>query len=419
MNKKVYYGLMIFFIAMFYIGSSLLVRDNTDYDIELWSYYTGGHNVAINTFNQQNEQQIKYVGIAEENFMTKVETVIESKDMPDIIMVDSANLGQLVDQDQFVSFNQIFADDDNYQTYLQNASTYGLQLGQNNSEQKAIKFENSNGVFVYRSDLASLCLGIETPEQMTATLTNSTDLFKMYEQLKTSDNVKCNISLLATTNFTDYFTNPNHVIKNEQVNEQLIEDLKQTKEAIDSQLVYTRFGTYHELIDNSQQANFLGDITTVNQLRAIYDFNQPGKWAIAQAPIKYQGNTPYFLISKDADLEVVKSFFDQTYFNQQWLAANINDLGILENQLVMNAADLTSPNLQVYFTNEDLMVELSNSFELDNVNRNPNSTRFDSGIKNVVTGVMNEYIDGKITEQQIIEKIIEDLNKFYNGAMNL
>lgn len=415
MSKKLYYSLLLTFAIIFMIGMTLLFNQNSDYDLELWSYYAGGQNTAVEDFNKNSDYNMKFTGIAADNFTTKVDTAMASGQLPDIIMIDSNDLGRYVENDNFIDFNQLFNNSDGYDQYKQAASEYGLNLGQYEGMQKAIKFENSSSVFAYRSDLASECLNINSPEEMTSATSKYSDYTELYKKLQNSNDSNCSdLSLFATSEYTNYILNPNNLIKDGQINDQIIEWLGWIKDNIDSNLVYSRYGNYHELIDDSGEIGFLGDVTTVNQLRDFYDFNQEGKWAIAQTPINYQGSTSYFLVSKDANLDAVKDFFETTYFNEGWLRDNINNLGIIENSNVMDESNYTELDLNSYFTNEDLQSELNTaSHKVINNNDDVTST-YDYGIRNTMTGVVNDYINGTLKKNEVINRIEKDLAIFYS-----
>lgn len=414
MNKKIYYSLVAVFVTIFLVGMHLLSNQNKDYDLELMSYYSGGQNIAVDYFNQNSDYNMKFTGVAADNYTTKLDASIGSGNAPDIIMVSSEDLGRYTSNDQFANYDEVFANDSNYSDYLEGASEYGLNLGKDRGQQKAIKFENSSSIFVYRSDLASECLGINTPEEMSARTKSYKDYTKLYNDLKSSSISQCSdLSLFATSEYTNYLLNPNNIIVKNRVNSNVPDWLEWVKVNIDSKLVYSRFGQYHELIDDSGSTSFFGDITTVNQLRDIYDFEQPGQWAVSQTPINYQGTTSYFLISKDANLDAVRDFFDMTYFNEQWLSENINSIGIIENEQVMNESDFSEIDIQSYFTNDDIQSELTEAgYKTINENKDTTSS-YDYGIRNTITGVMNEYVDGTISEDEIISRIETDLKTFY------
>lgn len=416
MSKIKYYSIIILFVIIFAIGMLLLTRQQNDYDLELWSYYSGGHNVAINEFNENSDYNIKFTGVAADNYTTKLDSVMGTEDMPDIIMLNSSDLGHYVYSDQFLDFDQIFKEDNAYTNFKLEASEAGLNLGNSDGQQKAIKFENSNSIFVYRSDLASECLGIQSPTEMNAATTEYTDYSDLYIQLQNSDNKMCNeLSMFATSEYTNYLQNPNNIIsKDYQVNTKVATWLEWIKSNIDTNLVYSRYGQYQDLIEDSNENKFFGDITTVNKLRSIYDFQQSGKWAVAQTPITYQGESSYFLISKDANLDAVVEFFDSTYFNKEWLASNINDIGIIENEQIMNDNNYSAIDLNSYFTNENLQQTLNEATDAK-INNN-NATTFDYGIRNAISGVMNDYIDGQIQKNQLVDKINEDIKIFYDNV---
>lgn len=415
MDKKIYYGLICLFVAIFIVGMNLLLNPNQDYDLELWSYYSGGQNIAIDYFNQNSDYNMKFTGIAADNYTTKVDTALASGMLPDIVMVNSADLGRYLDTGQFADFNQVFEDDEQYQQYREAASEYGLNLGTSNKQQLAIKFENSNSVFAYRADLASKCLGIESPLEMEKATQEYSDYTKLYKQLKESGNQVCsNLSLFATSEYTNYLANPNNIIKDNDINSDLITWIDWIKTNVDSKLIYSRYGQYHELIDDSGETAFLGDVTTVNQLRSIYDFNQPGLWAVAKTPITYQGETAYFLISKEANIEAVKQFFDMTYFDQNWLEKNIDQLGILENKEVMTNTKLMNIDLDNYFVNSELESDLLDIAHTKINGNNDIVTNYDYGIRNTINGVINDYINGTIKTSEIEARIKADLKVFYS-----
>lgn len=416
MSKKLYNSLIALFVVIFLIGMNMLLGTNEDYDLELWSYYSGGQNQAVEDFNQNSEYHMKFTGIAADNFTTKVDTALAAGELPDIIMVDASDLGRYVSNDEFMDFNQVFEDSKSYQQYKNNASQYGLSLGQYEQQQKAIKFENSSSIFAYRSDLASQCLGIDSPTEMNQATQRYQDYTKLYEKLQNSDDLVCSsISLFATNEYTNFILNPNNIITDNQLNPKLTDWLNWIKENLETKLVYSRYGQYHELIDDSGETAFFGDITTVNHLRDFYDFDQPGQWAIAQTPINYQGNTSYFLIAKDANIEAVKAFFEQTFFDQNWLESNIDDIGIIENQQVMNQTNYTGIDLNGYFTNDNLQSELNVAATKTIGNNHPNTSNYDYGIRNTMTGVVNDYIDNKLKSEDVDARIKSDLETFYKN----
>lgn len=414
MDKKIYYSLVGIFVTIFLVGMHLLNNQNNDYDLELMSYYSGGQNIAVDYFNQNSDYNMKFTGVAADNYTTKLDASIASGNVPDIVMVNSDDLGRYTSNGQFANYDDVFASDSNYSDYLDEASEYGLNLGKDNGQQKAIKFENSSSIFVYRSDLASECLGINTPKEMSNRTKSYKDYTKLYNDLKSSSIGQCSeLSLFATSEYTNYLLNPNNIIGENGVNSKIPEWLEWIKTNIDTKLVYSRFGQYHELIDDSGSTFFFGDITTVNQLRDIYDFEQPGQWAVTQTPIDYQGATSYFLISKDANLDAVREFFDMTYFNEEWLIENINSIGIIENEQVMKKSDFSEIDIQSYFTNDDIQVELTEA-GYKTINKNKDiTTSYDYGIRNTITGVMNDYIDETISKDEIIPRIKTDLKTFY------
>lgn len=415
MNQKIYISLVVTFCIIFITFTMVLTNRKDEADLEMWTYYSGGQNVAADHFSNETNHTIEITGVAQDNYTLKLDSAIKSNQLPDIIIVESNDLGRYLDSDQFIDFNQVFANDESYNNYLNNASEYGLNLGTYNDEQRAIKFENTSSIFVYRSDLASVCLGIESPEQMNEMTAQLEDYTRMFKQLKASEDQRCNqLSLFATSEYTNYLQNPNNIITDDSINPEVINWLDFAKTNIDTDLVYSRFGSYHELIDDSATTPFFGDVTTVNKLRGIYDFNQPGQWAVAQTPIDYQGNSPYFLVSKDADLNLVRQFFTTTYFDQDWLKKNINSLGILENEEVMNSTTITEIAIDEYFSNDNYKDEyIKAGYKTINDNQDVVS-KYDYGIRNTIIGVMNDYISGNITRNEIEDRISDDLQVFYN-----
>lgn len=416
MSKKIYYSLVTIFIIVFIIGITLLTKQPAEYDLEMWSYYSGGQNVAVNYFNQNTDYDMKFTGIAADNYTTKIDTAIASDQLPDIIMIDSKDLGRYVNNNAFADFNQVFKGDNQYQQYLDHASEYGLNLAQSGDKQVGVKFENSSSIFAYRSDLASMCLGIDNSHQMAAATQSYQDYTKLYNQLQASEKSECNqLSMFATSEYTNFILNPNNIITvDNEVNKDVVKWLEWIKKNNDTQMVYSRFGQYHELIDDSGETAFFGDVTTVNQLRDFYDFKQDDKWAITQTPINYQGNTSYFMISSDANFDAVRQFFDLTYFNQEWLSENINEVGVVENATVMDHASLDEVNLEAYFTNDDLYAQF-NTAAHKTINHNQDiTTTYDYGIRNTMNGVMNDYIDGKLKKNNVMNRIESDLKTFYS-----
>lgn len=103
-----------------------------------------------------------------------------------------------------------------------------------------------------------------------------------------------------------------------------------------------------------------------------------------------------------------------TYFNQSWLEDNVNEIGILENANVMNKSNYNEIDLNDYFTNNDLQSEL-NTASSKTINRNSDkATAYDYGIRNTMIGVINDYVNGALAEEDVQKRIEADLATFYN-----
>ncbi len=413
MNKKLYLLLCLLFASIFIIGVNLL-KIQTKADITLMSYYTGGHNTAIDYFNDNTEYNMQFIGSARDSYTTKVDSLLYSDEMPDILIIPSSDLGRYLDTGLFYDFNTLFKDNEGYQYYLDNTNLYSLDYGNINDQQLAIKFENNSSVFVYNQELASYCLSINSVDEMNRYLTDYQKLRDMQNILDESSDNKCNkMSVLATQEYTNYLSDVNNIIVDGEINDDIIDYFNFIKDANTSKLVYSRYGTYDQLIDDANEGLFLGEITTVNKLRSIYDFSMDNTFAIGNSPILYNGEIPYFLISKDANLDLVYQFFDMTYFNEDWLIDNINDLGVVDNSEIMNNSQFDTINLEEYFINDNLYDDIDGYTKRDKTS-NVDVSTYDYGIRNSVSGVLGEYENNTIFENEIIENIKQDIEIFYN-----
>ncbi len=406
MSKRLYLGLCILFITVFFMGMNLLQRSYT-YDLTLMSYYSGGHNTALNYFEENTGYSTEFIGVAKDNYATKVDSVLESDEIPDIIMVPSSDLGRYLDTGLFYDFNEIFKGDANYQYFVDNATKYGLKLGQKDGKQLAIKLENTSSVFVYDKLLASTCLNINDEEEFNDYFIDYTSLIKAQDNLED----ECPATyLLATQEYTNFFSDQNNIINNKKLNEDIVTYITYNKEIV-NQVVYSKYGEYSQLIEDANEGSFIGDITTVNNLGEIYNLGNEN-YVIGQSPIYYQGEAPYFLISKDADLEKVIAFFDMTLFNQTWLINNINELGVLENTDVMQKSNLNNPNLEQYFNNDNLYSDIDTYSDIT-INGDIFTSPYDYGIRNILSGVISEYNNGKIKKEDIKSRLLSDFKVFY------
>lgn len=420
MSKKKYGFILCMFATIFAVGVVSLRKQSekieNDAVITIWSYYTGAHNDAIETYEEKTGNYVHYEGIGYDNYGTKINTVLGTEEEPDIIIIDPDMMGRYIDSDNFLNFDDVFSGDDLYDEYLDNVSSSLLSLGNVEGKQKAISFENSSSVFYYRTDLAEQCLGISSSAEMEAATQTISDYQTLYDNLQANDDNACQISLFATGDYKEALLNLDYYFSKTEDGLEIKDDaytiIEKLNELDSSKLAYSKNGSKQFLKEENEEDRFLGDISSVNKMLEIYNFDQSGKWAVADTPVDYVDGGPYFLISKNANVDAVKEYFDLTFFNQDWLSKNIDNLGIIDYGVVMNKDSLSEYDFEQYFNEDNIYSKLTEISQ--NNSSNKHVSKYDDGAIAVLKGVYNEYNTGGIeTEEEIRNKIIDDMNNYY------
>lgn len=420
MSKKKYGLILCMFATIFALGVVSLRKQSEKIDSEaeltIWSYYTGAHNDAIETYEEETGNYVHYEGIGYDNYGTKINTVLGTDEEPDIIVIDPDMMGRYIDSDDFLNFDDVFSGDDLYDEYIDNTSSSLLSLGNVDGKQKAISFENSSSVFYYRSDLAEQCLGISSPEEMEAATETISDYQTLFDKLQANDDSACQMSLFATGDYKEALLNLDYYFIETEEGLEIKDDVytivEKLSELDSSKLAYSKNGSKQFLKEENEENRFLGDVSSVNKMLEIYNFDQPGKWAIVDTPIDYVDGGPYFLISKNANVDAVKEYFDLTFFNQEWLSNNIDNLGIIDYSEVMSGESLSEYDFEQYFNDDNIYLRLTEISK--NNSSNKHASKYDDGALAVLKGVYSEYSLGEIsTEEKIRNKIIDDMNNYY------
>lgn len=327
----------------------------------------------------------------------------------------------MIISNELVSLDDLFAGDKQYEQYKQNTAVGTQNGGIVDGVTKGIGWENTSSAFFYRSDLASKCLNINSVAEMEEATKNTSDYLNLYDQLSNSENEVC--SKMALFSYPDYQTGLlsqigmyNVDVENQTytIPSEFASTLEEIKDINDSKMVYSPQNDKTQIITGAQNDAFLGAIQPAWGIQNAIEMNQPGKWAIADTPLDFADTGSFLSVTTNADMSMVKEYFDMTFLNEDWVINNMELFGNVGNKEITEKYLETTDGSNEYFGGQNTVEKLAEiSDEVDEVGRPV--TQYTTGISDSIAEVIEGYaVNGTIkTTDEAIEQLTSKINSIY------
>lgn len=168
--------------------------------LQVWTFTTDMKKIINNYYKPMHKNldyKIKITVVPFENFQTKLDPVLGTKNGPDLIALDASFVKKYVDSGKMADLSQVdIASADKVTT------KYVKQVGQDSSgKQVALSWQATPGAYYYRASLAKKYLGVTSPEQMQKKVATAADFTKTAEELKEKSGGK----VFMTSSISDLF----------------------------------------------------------------------------------------------------------------------------------------------------------------------------------------------------------------------
>lgn len=379
---------------------------NANGALDVWGFFELAPQ-AWEEFTEATGIKVNYSTVPWGDYQVKLNTVLGTKDQPDIVLLERSFVGKYLTTDYFLDIEAEYGDDPAVIQYLQDTNAGTKDPATVDGSLKGVGWESGAGVYYYRQDLAEKCLGITTVEEMEAAIETEEKFATLQAELNKSS---CSgIKTIADIN--DYYgaqygstwTTPVVTGKTLTVPKSYRAAAEAVKTAwLDTKIAYTQNDRTAQ-INGALSDAYLGTVSPSWGVQAISEYGQDGLWRIALSPFKYTSGGTWMGITNDGDTDIAMDFMKMTFMNQDWLVNNMSTFGSVGNKAVMDkyiasGVDNTNPS----FGNQNIIAKLA---EADaRVEKVQPATQYDAG----VSAAMDNFVNGFI---------IDGTFKTYDDAM--
>lgn len=347
-------------------------------------------------YEKETGKKVEYQTIGWDDYQTKINTVLGTDDAPDLLMLERSFMGTYIGTDNILSMEQLLADDEQFNTYKENTAVATAGPGMVNDEVKAIGWENTAAAFFYRSDLASKCLDINSVEEMENETKTWDGYVKLFDKLKSSSDEACSkMAMFAYPDYRDGFLTDAGAYKLQDDGSYVITEdygkaLETLKENVDNGMVYSPDSDKTQITSGNADDKILGNISPAWGTQAVLEYQQPGKWAVADTPLDYSSGGTYLAATPQADTAMVKEFLDMTFLNEQWLIDNMDTFGMVGNETIMNKYLETTDGSNDYFGGQNTVEKFAKIN--DAIKDYTPVSAYDAGIGTALKEVYDGYV---------------------------
>lgn len=380
--------------------------------LTVWGFFEGAPKEAVDYYAKKTGKKVEYQTIGWEDYQTKLNTVLGTDDAPDLLLLERSFMGTYLGTENILSMEDLLADDEAFKTYKETTAKATAGPGTINDEVKAIGWENSAAAFFYRSDLAEKCLDIKSVDEMEKATKTWDDYNKLYEQLKSSDDATCKkMTMFGNPDYRDGFLTEAGAYKLQDdgsyvITEEYGKALETLKETVDEGMVYSPDRDKTQIASANLEDKILGNISPAWGTQDVMEYNQPGKWAIADTPLDFTAGGSYIAATPQADTAMVKEFLDMTFLNHDWLVDNMETFGMVGNETVMNKYLKEADGSNDYFGGQNTVEKFAQIN--DSIDEFTEATPYDSGLGTSLNEVYEAYvITGRIDNIEDAKKELE------------
>jgi hypothetical protein len=197
---------------------------------------------------------------------------------------------------------------------------------------------------------------------------------------------------------------------------------KEIEEAFRDVMDFHKMGHYYTpvyddktmITNGAKNGKFFSHMYPAWAVQEIMEWDQPGKWAIANPPFKFTMGGTFIAVTNTADKDLVWDFLSSTFLNEKWILENMTGFGMVANAKIMNeylaGSDVGGNE---YFGGQNTIAKFAEiSAGIDNVI--PTSI-YDAGLSKVMEDITNGLtVDGTISnEKEAVNKLKKELATLY------
>lgn len=168
--------------------------------LQVWTFTTDMKKIINDYYKPMHKKldyKVKITVVPFENFQTKLDPVLGTKNGPDLIALDASFVKKYVNSGKMADLSQV-----GIAKAAANTTEYVKEVGQDESgKQVALSWQATPGAYYYRASLAKKYLGVNTPEEMQAKINNEADFTKTAQEL----NQKSGGKVFMTSSISDLF----------------------------------------------------------------------------------------------------------------------------------------------------------------------------------------------------------------------
>lgn len=368
----------------------------------------------------------KGVGEKGENARDQYKQYLKGSDDADLMIFDADWVADYINNDTLtVPYSAIGLDKSDFTE----AFAYTLDYGTNdNGDFKAASFQATPGGFVYRADLALQYLGVSTPDEMQAKISDWDKFQETGAQLYEASGNKT--SLQATEGglwqvFQSNRTQP-WVVDGKLVMDNAADFYDIAKAMKDNNSLagvpQWQADWYAAIMDGTALGDFVPTwgLTTSGGGSILENFTHNGdtelgkNMAICEGPSGWFWGGSYFGVTpKCNNKTLAKEFIEFFCKDAETMKAYAEQTGdFMNNKTVMNEATISNPllNGQDHYK---VLVKVLDSLDLSN-----KLTKYDSVIKSKFNDSVNGYLDGKYaTKEDAINAFKDDVASAYDDIV--
>lgn len=390
--------------------------------LQVWTF-TDDMKKIINKYyipaHKDMDYKIKVTVVPFENFQTKLDPVLGTKNGPDLIALDASFVKKYVDSGKMANLDQVDiakADKDTIE--------YVKKVGQDkDGNQVALSWQATPGAFYYRESLAKKYLGVNSPEEMQAKISDASQFTKTAEELKE----KSDGSMFMVSSISDLFEpmigarkTPWVVDNKLKIDKTMYDLMDMSKEFVSNKLTQDTTEQSSEYFSGMSSNNILGYSLPSwglfywlqsNAKSSKTGNDTSGDWRVTTGPWQYSWGGTYLGAVKGSAMEkeaakIAKWVATDANFQKKW-AKDQNDF--VSNTKVVK--EITPEFKSQFLGGQNQYKQFAESASGINGSL---LTQYDQTIQKLfVDNALTPYSQGKVTKDEAIKNFKETVQNAY------
>lgn len=390
--------------------------------LRVWTF-TDDMKKIINDYyvpaHKDLDYKIKITVVPFENFQTKVDPVLGTKNGPDLIALDASFVKKYVTSGKMADLADV-----GIKSASKDTIKYVKDVGKDqNGKQVAMSWQATPGAFYYRASLAKQLLGVNNPEEMQAKISDAASFTKTAEEIKEKSDGK----VFMTSSTCDLFEpmigarkTPWVVDNKLKIDKSMYDLLDMSKEFVSKKLTQDTVEQSSEYFSGMSSNNIFGYSLPSwglfywlqpNAKSSKTGNDTTGDWRVVTGPWQYSWGGTYLGAVKGSGMQkeaekIAKWVGTNASFQEKW-AKKQNDF--VSNTKVV---DKIAPEFKSEFL--DGQNQYKQFAESASGINGKLLTKYDQTIQKLfVDNALTPYSQGKITKDQAIKAFKENVQNAY------